>query len=182
MSRLMAAVAVTAVLGAALATGAGASVTAAKTVSNEKYAKQLCGRLQDYLAEVDALKEPDVSDPAAYQTQTLASVDKLTAQLKAAQTKLKKVSPEDGGKKITKLFDKYLADLQTEFQSARDTFAAADPSSPAFSGAVTVLGVSLSTSNVKVGDPFSKLSGNQDLLGALGDEKSCKDIVTVIGG
>lgn len=98
----MAAVAVTAVLGAALATGAGASV-AGKTISNEKYAKQLCGRLQDYLAEVDALAQPDTSDPVTYQTQTLASVDKLTAQLKATQTKLKKVSPEDGGKKITKL-------------------------------------------------------------------------------
>ncbi len=47
---------------------------------------------------------------------------------------------------------------------------------------VTVLGVSLQNASLGIDDPFSKLSDNQDLLGAFGDEKSCSEIVTVYGG
>ena len=84
--------------------------------------------------------------------------------------------------RMTKLFDTYLQDFTGEFQSARDEFAAADPSSPAFTADVAVLSTSLQTAGLSLDDPFSKLSDNQDLLGAFGDEKSCEDIVTVYGG
>jgi hypothetical protein len=165
---------------AALLSGtAGASVSA-KTISNGKYAKMLCGQLNGVLDKIKQVSTPNTSDPAQYQQQTLAIVDALIAELKAAQAKLKKVSPSDGGKKVTKLFDKYLVSYETQFKQARDTFAAADPASPAFTGAVTILSAALSTSDVKAGDPFGKLSGQQDLLSALKGEKSCKQIVTVV--
>ncbi len=34
--------------------------------------------------------------------------------METAATKLKKISPEDGGKKVTKLFNQYLTDFTAE--------------------------------------------------------------------
>ena len=158
------------------------SIAGATTISNAKYAKSLCGAISQTVKTVSKLKPSASTDPAAYQAETLAAVDKVLAALRAAQIKLKKLSPEDGGKKVTKLFSKYLGDWQAGIRKARDKFAAADPASPAFSAAGPVLGAELQASEATLGDPFSKLSGNQDLLGAFGDEKSCEKIVTVYGG
>jgi hypothetical protein len=159
-----------------------AGIAGAKTVSNEKYAKKLCGTVNGVLADIDDLEQPTTEDPASYQTEALAALDEIIGSMETAATKLKKLSPEDGGKKVTKLFNQYLTDFTAEFQSARDDFAAADPTSPAFSADVTVLGVTLQNASLGIDDPFSKLSDNQDLLGAFGDEKSCSEIVTVYGG
>ena len=161
---------------------ATAGVASAKEVSNEQYAKKLCGGVNKVLADIDELQPSTSTDPATYQTETVASLDSFIASLDGTAAKLKKLSPEDGGKKVTKLFNKYLKELTGKFQEARDTFAAADPTSPAFTADVTVLGVSLQNATLGIDDPFSKLSDNQDLLGAFDDEKSCEDIVTVYGG
>jgi hypothetical protein len=173
---------VAAVTLAAALTLAMSGIAGAKTIPNEKYAKRICGELNGVIKSIDKLKAPDSSDPAAYQADALAAVDSLVKSLNKARATLKKASPEDGEKKVSKLFDKYLKGFVTEFQKARDTFATADPASPAFSADVTVLGVSLQNASTKLDDPFSKLTDNQDLLGAFGDEKSCKKIVTVYGG
>jgi hypothetical protein len=173
---------VVAVTVAAALTLAMSGIAFAKTISNEKYAKKICGELNGVIDSIDKLKQPDASDPAAYQADALAAVDSLVKSLNKARATLKKVSPDDGEQKVSKLFDRYLKGFVTEFQKARDKFATADPASPAFSADVSVLGVSLQNASLKLDDPFSKLSGNQDLLGAFGDEKSCKQIVTVYGG
>lgn len=173
---------VVAVTVAAALTLAMSGVAAARTVSNEKYAKRICGELNSVLDSIDKLEQPDASDPAAYQTDAIAAVDSLVKSLNQARATLRKVSPEDGEKKVSKLFDRYLKGFVTQFQKARDTFAAADPASPAFSADVSVLGVSLQNASLELDDPFSKLTDNQDLLGAFGDEKACKKIVTVYGG
>lgn len=162
------------------AAGAGASL-AAKEVSNEKYAKTLCGKLSEFNAAIDALTYPE-TDNAAYQAAALKNVDGLVDLLHKYQKSLKKLSPEDGGKKITKLFNKYFRDFTGALQSARDTFAAADPNGPAFTADVAVLSANLTAADAKAGDPFTQLSDNQDLLTALGKEKSCDGIVNVIGG
>ncbi len=161
---------------------ATAGVASAKEVSNEKYAKKVCGGVNAVLADIDQLEPSTTDDPATYQSETLASVDALIDSLDGTAAKLKKLSPEDGGKKVKKLFNKYLNELTGKFQDARDEFAAADPTSPAFTADVTVLGVAIQNASIGVDDPFSKLSDNQDLLGAFGDEPSCEDIVTVYGG
>jgi hypothetical protein len=157
-------------------------VAAAKEVSNEKYAKRVCGEINGVLDDIDSLDSPDTSDPATYQTEALAIADELISNLDAASAKLKKVSPEDGGKKVSKLFTKYLNEFSGKFQDLRDEFAAADPTSPAFTGDVTIFTVGVSNAPIGIDDPFAKLTDYQDLLGAFGDEKSCEDIVTVFGG
>jgi len=167
-------------MGAVVVT-ATAGIAAAKTISNERYAKRLCGEMNGVLELIDTLQPSTTDDPATYQQETLASIDQLIAEMQKAAKKLKKLSPEDGGKKVTKLFDGYLNDFTQELQDARDTFAAADPSSPAFSADVTTLAVTLQTAGVTLSDPFAELTEYQDLLGAFGDESSCEDIVTVIG-
>lgn len=167
-------------MGAVVVT-ATAGIAAAKTISNEKYAKRLCGEMNGVLEFIETLEPSTTDDPAAYQQETLATIDQLIASMQKAAKKLKKLSPEDGGKKVTKLFDGYLNDFTQEFQDARDEFAAADPSSPAFTADVTKLGVALQTAGLSLSDPFAELSDYQDLLGAFGDERSCEEIVTVYG-
>ena len=157
-----------------------AGVAAAKEVSNEKYAKKLCGAVNGVLDDITELEPSTTTDPATYQTETVASLDSLIASMEKATAKLKKLSPEDGGTKVSKLFDAYLQELTGNIQDARDQFAAADPSSPAFTADVSVLTVGLQNSALGIDDPFAKLSSNQDLLGAFDDEESCEDIVTII--
>lgn len=179
MSKVVRGVAVV-TLGVVLAV-ATAGVAAAKEVSNEQYAKKLCGGVNKVLDDIETLEPSTSEDPATYQQETLTSVDSLISSLEATSAKLKKISPEDGGKKVTKLFNTYLKELTGKFQDARDAFAAADPNGVAFNADITVLGVALQNATLGIDDPFSKLSDNQDLLGAFDDEKSCEDIVTVYG-
>ncbi|MEX2255345.1 MAG: hypothetical protein WEC34_07900 [Acidimicrobiia bacterium] len=180
MRKLVRPVAALAVVGALVVALGG--VAAAKDVSNEKYAKRICGELQGVLDAIDGLDQLDTSDPATYQTEAVAAADELIASMDSAKAKLKKVSPDDGGKKVTKLFTKYLTDYVVKFEAARADFAAADPASPAFTGDVTVFGVALQNAGIGLTDPFSRLTEHQDLLGAFGDEKSCDGIVEVSGG
>jgi hypothetical protein len=179
--RITARIALVSALSAMFVLGAS-GIAAAKEVSNEKYAKRLCGAMQDVYETIDAMEQNDATDPAAFQTAAIAQVDELVASMSSAKAKLKKLAPEDGGKLVTKLFDKYLTEFTGVFEDAKTEFAAADPTSPAFTGDVTVFTVALSNAAIGLDDPFSKLSNNQDLLSAFGDEKSCKDVVTIYGG
>ena len=133
-------------------------VAGAKTVSDKKYAKSICGAITGVSNTIDQIQPADSGDPATAQAQILASTDQLLASLNDAKAKAAKLSPSDGGKKVTKLFDQY-------FQSSVDGVTAA-----------------LQTLEATTGDPFSKLSSNQDLLQALKKERTCSQIVTVYGG
>lgn len=168
------------VLGAVTVVVVGlAGPAAAKTVSPKKYAKSLCTTLDAQNELTDAYSALTVNDSVTFQADAIALVDTFLADLEAGRKKLKKLTPGvDGGKKISRVFVRYLDDVITEVQAARDTFGAADPNGVAFAADVSTFEVALTVLNTTVGDPFSKVS-NQDLLGAFDKESSCEDIVTV---
>ncbi len=144
-------------------------VAGAKTVSDKKYAKSICGAITGVSNTIDQIQPPNSGDPATAQAQILASTDQLLASLNEAKAKAAKLSPSDGGKKVTKLFDQYFQSSVDGVTAAREKLAAADPGNA-------------QTLQATTGDPFSKLSSNQDLLQALKKEKTCSKIVTVYGG
>jgi hypothetical protein len=154
-------------------------VAGAKTVSDKKYAKSICGAITGVSNTIDQIQPANRGDPATAQAQILASTDQLLASLNEA--KAAKLSPSDGGKKVTKLFDRYFQSSVDGVTAARQKLAAADPSNVAFAADIAQFTAALQTLQATTGDPFSKLSSNQDLLHALKKEKTCAKIVTVYG-
>jgi hypothetical protein len=159
-----------------------AGVAAAKTVSDKKYAKSLCTTIQGVSNTIDQIQPTTGGDPAATQAQILASTDQLLDSLKTAKAKAAKLSPEDGGKKVTKTFDQYFQANIDGVTAAREKLAAADPANVAFAADIAQYSAALTTLDATTGDPFAKLSSNQDLLQALKKEQACSQIVTVFGG
>jgi hypothetical protein len=166
------------------AAGAGASL-ARKEISNEKYAKTLCTSIKGIQDEVSSTTDEyntlDATDPAAFQTSAAALIDEVIAKVNAASKKMKKLSPEDGGKSITKLFTAYFKELNTKLVDAVTAFKAADPNGVAFQADVIQLETAFNILDVGVTDPFGEID-EQDLLGALGDEPKCESVVTIFGG
>jgi hypothetical protein len=158
----------------------------AKKISTDKYAKTLCGvyvkamaTMNGFVAGYNAISAPD---NGGLQTQTVSLATDLLTSFAQYQAKLKNVYPDvDGGKKINKLFVANLNGLTDKISNALDTFKAADPNNPAFIGDSTVFESAVNVATATLSDPFSKVK-DQDLLGAFGDEKSCKNVVTVFGG
>ena len=170
---------------AALMITALAGRAAAKTVPDQKYVKAVCGHVHKFTGSLDATGNAftaiATTDPATYQTQAGALVDKVIVTVTSTRAKLKKLSPEDGGKKVTKLFDTYFKQLGAKMSAAVATFRKADPNGVAFQGDIVQLGAAFTTLTVGVDDPFSKVT-DQDLLHAFGADRSCNDIVSIIGG
>ena len=167
---------------------ASATVAAAapKEVSTDKYAKTVCGAytdIQDGLSEfTDAYNALPGDDPTAFQAQAGELTNGLLDDLSALQTKLKKVYPDvDDGKKISRLFVKNLNEINSEVTTALETFQAADANGVAFQADITTFEVAINLLDTKTSDPFSKVT-DQDVIGAFDDEKSCDDVVTIIGG
>jgi hypothetical protein len=163
-----------------------AGVAGAKEVSTTKYAKVVCGTyssVQDKLkAFTDAYNALPSADPAGFQTQAVALTNTLLEDVGTLKTKLQKTYPSvDDGKKVTKLFVKNLDEIDSEVTEALATFQAADASAVAFQADITNFEVAVNLLDTKTSDPFSKVK-DQDVIGAFGDEKSCKAVVTVIGG
>ena len=160
-----------------------AGPAAAKKVSAEKYAKTLCTTLDNLVDSAEELVEAynalPVDDPATFQTQAVELVNGFLADIQAAETKLKKLTPDvSGGKKIGKTFTEYLTGQATELKTAVDTFAAADPNGVAFAADVAQLEVAVNLLATTAGDPFSTVT-NQELLKAFDEEPACEDVVTV---
>ncbi len=156
-------------------------VAAAKTVSDKKYAKSVCGAIQGVSDTIDQIQPSSGGDEAAAQTQILQSTDQLLDSLKSAKATAARISPEDGGKKVTKTFDKYFQSTIDGVTAAQQKLAAADPNNVAFAADIAQFSAALQTLEATTGDPFSKLSSNQDLLQALKKEPSCSEVVTVYG-
>ena len=154
-------------------------VAAAKTVSDKKYAKSLCGAIQGVSNTIDQIQPATGGDPATTQAQVLQSTDRLLDSLNTAKAKAAKISPSDGGKKVTKIFDQYFQSNIDGITAAREKLAAADPGSVAFAADIAQFTAALQTLDATTGDPFSKLSSHQDLLQALKKEEACSQIVTV---
>jgi hypothetical protein len=169
------------VLAAGLVLGT-AGVAGAKTVSDKKYAKTICRAISGVSDTIDKIQPANSGDPSTAQAQILQSTDDLLASLNAAKAKAANLSPSDGGKKVTKLFDQYFQSSVDGVTTARQKLAAADPNNVAFAADIAQFTAALQTLEATTGDPFSKLSSNQDLLQALKKEKTCAQIVTVYGG
>ena len=107
-------------------------VAGAKTVSDKKYAKSICGAITGVSNTIDQIQPANSGDPATAQAQILASTDQLLASLNEAKAKAANLSPSDGGKKVTKLFDQYFQSSVDGVTAARQKLAAADPSNVAF--------------------------------------------------
>jgi hypothetical protein len=188
ISRTAVAVATATMVVALLAGAASASVGAAKSkeVSAEKYAKTMCTAYNKVLKDLtdfsDQIGSSTTTDPAAFQAEVRTAGDAILAKLAAAEKKLKSIYPDvDGGKSIGKQFAKNSVELQDAISDAVDTFTAADPTSPAFTGDVTILNVALSTLGTKISDVTTGIT-DQDFIGAVGDEKACHELFPVTGG
>src|SRR5215216_8118009 len=107
-------------------------VAGAKTVSDKKYAKSICGAITGVSDTIEQMQPATGGDPATTQTQILQSTDQLLASLNAAKAKAAKLSPSDGGKKVTKTFDAYFQSSVDGITTARQKLAAADPNNVAF--------------------------------------------------
>ena len=153
-------------------------VADAKTVSNANYATTYCDAIEAALEELNDVETQaqSASDPVAFQSGALATVDSVIASLQAAAGNLQKLSPKDGGKKVATLFDATLTGQASTIQAARDAFAAADPNSGAFADAVGTLLVAATGATNTFDEPLSKLGKHPALRRAV--KKSC-DIVRV---
>ncbi len=169
-----------------VAVAGGVAGAAPKEVSTSKYAKTVCGvytDIQDGIGEfTEAYNAAPATDPASFQATTVDLTNGLLDDLSALRTKLKNQYPDvDDGKKISKLFVKNLKEIETEVSGALETFQAADPNGVAFSADQTTFEVAINLLDTKTSDPFSEVT-DQDVIGAFDDEKSCDEVVTIIGG
>lgn len=170
---------------------AAGGIASAKTVDDGKYAKVLC---KSFKANIDSVEQLvtaynalPVDDPTAFQTSAAGLIDKVVATIQANQKKLKKLSPDDGGKQVTKILDKYFTKFAGSLTDAVTKFRAADPNGVAFQADVTQLQVAINLLDVQVMFPASDLNNADnasDLAGAIDDEKSCKGVIdiTTVGG
>jgi hypothetical protein len=171
---------------ATVAATASLAVAAPKEVSAERYAKTVCGAYTDLRAAGQEYNEAylalPTSDPATTQAQIGELAKGLVDDVSALRTKLKNQYPEvDDGEKISKLFVKNLKAVQNEISSSLEALQAADPNGATFTDDLTTFEVAIEMLDAKTSDPFRKLK-DQDVIAALGDEKSCDDIVVIVGG
>jgi len=165
---------------------AGASVsTKQQAVSEAKYAKVLCGTYKKVVsslnAQADAYTSVPFDDPATFQAGVVAVTSDLVDKLAPLKTKLAKVYPDvDSGKKIAKIMATDLTTIQKKISDALASFQVADPNGVAFTADITTFEVVLQLLTVDSTD-LSKVT-DQDVIGAIGDEKSCKKIFPVVGG
>src|SRR5205809_7849351 len=78
-------------------------IAGAKTVSDKKYAKSICGVITGVSNTIDQIQPTNSGDPATAQAQILASTEQSLAPSNEAKAKAAKLSHSDGGKMDTKL-------------------------------------------------------------------------------
>jgi hypothetical protein len=157
--------------------------TGGGTQSADEYAATVCGVLLELTNQQNELVEmyntSPTTDPVAVQAETIGFVDDFLADLDAARAELEGVVPDvDDGEEISQTFVDYIDETTTEIQTARDTFAAADPNSPAFVGDLAIFESAINILSATLSDPFSTIT-DQDLLAAFSEEPSCEEVVTV---
>jgi hypothetical protein len=79
------------------------------------------------------------------------------------------------------LFVKNFKEIESEVSSALETLQAADPNGATFTADLTTFEVAINLLDTKTSDPFTKVT-DQDVIGAFDDERSCDEVVTIIGG
>jgi len=184
----LALIAVTVMVPLAGMSAVGASVAAAKQkpVSESKYAKVLCGTYNSVIGEdLDAFTTAYTSapsdDPVAFQTAAVTAANEFLAQIAKRKAKLAKIYPDvDDGKKIAKIMAGDLSKVKSKVSDALAKFQAADANGVAFQADVTQFEVALQLLGVDTTD-LSKVT-DQDVIGAIDDEKRCQEIFPVVGG
>gem|GEM_PF-2333649 len=165
---------------------AGASVHAKQqAVSEAKYAKVLCASYHSALVGIngftDAYNAAPTDNPATFQSSVVTATSDFLANLARIKQKLAKVYPDvDNGKRVARIMAGDLDRIATKMSGALGKFRTADPNGVAFTADITTFEVALRLLGVDSTD-LSKVT-DQDVIGAIGDEKSCKKIFPVVGG
>ncbi|HEY5165559.1 MAG TPA: hypothetical protein VIJ44_06375 [Acidimicrobiia bacterium] len=163
---------------------AGVAAAKPQKQSPAKYAKTVCGAYTSFTdmakSYETALSAIDPSDPAAYTTQAVAATNTFLTAFQTSVSKLTNAYPDvSDGKKVATLLNASATTIQSSVKTAiANLQAATSPGAVAvaqFSAAVTTLFATLIAN-----DPFSKIT-DQTVLGALKKEKSCKNVVQIIG-
>lgn len=158
---------------------------AAKEVSPRRFAKTLCGAYVEYgkahQAYTDAYNALP-PDPAGYHLGVQTVAADFVKAIETQRDKIRKVWPAvDDGKQITKLFVNNFNELSSSVSDALEAIQAADPNAPTFANDQATYEAELAKLDTETSDPFAKLK-DQDVIRALDAEKSCENVVTVIGG
>ena len=165
---------------------AGASVSAKpQAISSAKYTKVLCASYNQLLSDLkgfNAAVGATPSDSAAtFQTGVVTETTAFLDKVAALKTKLAKVYPDvGGGKRIAKIMATDLVSTGTKVSDGLVKFRAADANGVAFQAEITQFEVVLRLLGVDTTD-LSKVT-DQDVIGAVGHERTCKKIFPVTGG
>jgi len=164
----------------ALGTSAGA-----KEVSPRRYAKAVCGAYQEYGKAHEAYNDAYNAlppDPVGWHTGVQTAAADFVKAIEDQRNKLRKVWPAvDDGRQITKLFVNSFNELSSSVSDALEAIQAADPNAATFANEQATYESEIAKLDTESSDPFAKLK-DQDVIRALDAERSCENVVTVIGG
>jgi outer membrane murein-binding lipoprotein Lpp len=167
------------VAGIVLAAGSVAEAKPKKQ-SVSKYAKTVCTTYSklsaDFTNYTNGIDSLDMTDTAGFASQAVTQTNAFLAEVKADEKTLQNVYPDiSNGKKVGALIATRATELDNVISPALSQLqSGTGPAGPA------VFGAALQTVNAKVSDPFSKVT-DQGLINGFQKEKSCKDVVHVIG-
>jgi hypothetical protein len=158
---------------------AGAATNKPKQQSTAKYAKTVCGVYSQLEADVSSyaqsLSSLDSGDPASFVPAATTQTNALLTKVQADEATLKGAYPNvSNGKKIGALLATNATQIDTALTGALGQLQAGGQAS------VTKFMVGIDTLTTKLTDPFSKVT-DQDVIHALGKEKTCKNVVQVTG-
>jgi len=147
--------------------------------STAKYAKTVCGTysklLNDFTNYANGIGNLDQSDSAGFASQATPQTNTFLATVKADEKTLQGVYPGiSNGKKVGKLLATNATEIDNAISAALSQLQSGGIAGPA------VFVANLRTLSSKISDPFSKVT-DQGLISAFQKEKTCKDVVHVIG-
>jgi outer membrane murein-binding lipoprotein Lpp len=172
-------VAAAVVAGMVLATGSVAGAKPKKQ-SASKYAKTVCTTysklLNDFTNYAHGIQSLDTTDTAGFASQATTQTNAFLGTVKADEKTLQGAYPDiSNGKKVGSLLATNATEIDNAISAALSQLQSGGIAGPA------VFGAALQTLGTKISDPFSKVT-DQGLINAFQKEKSCKDVVHVVGG
>ena len=167
---------------------AWAETPAARTVTPQRWVRQVCSSLSDWLdttGEVD-FKATDVADAVSTGKQPTAKaratlLKQYAKGVALTDTLVKKVNAVGvpslaGGAKIAADFAQTLDDLRAVYEDARASTARLRANDSAVATKVIAIDDGIAEGFRVVGDPLEELQGNPELASAIADEPSCTDV------
>jgi hypothetical protein len=163
---------------------AGVAGARSTEVPPRTFARTVCGVyvkvpkvISAYTKEYDALP---TQDPAAFKSAVVSSASKLLGDLDKLRAKVGAQFPSvDSGRNISKVFVTDIQEYIDRGSKALAKLKAADAAAPDFQGVVSKYEAAIAALGAPTpADPFRKVH-DQDVVKALGAEKSCGAIVKV---